>query len=485
MEILIVIIALILTAVTFSSPALGCYAVIVGKKASADGAVLFGHNEQSGDNRVMNLRVIPRIKHGAEEVVELLSGGTLPEVSETYSFIWSEDPGLNACDTYINEWGVAVASDSCGTREDSYDELVARGDIVDGGIGYMLRRLVIQRAKTAREGVQVAGSLLERFGYSDSGRTLVIADPSEAWLLSMIRGKRWLAQRVPDDGVVLLPNVHIISEIDLSDPDNFMGSPDIVDYAVKRGWFDPASGEPFSFRAAYNSSEQDGRDIRQWRGQCLATGQEIEFQGTEQLPFSVEPDRKFTVRDVASILRYHGQGATCNPGTQEAAVFQLRNWLPPEIGCVYWRISAEPCCGILVPWYLGITETPESFYKPASISEHLTLDFHFNPPAGTFDHDPEFDWWAFKGLQDQVNRDYETHIKKVRAVLDDFEDKLFVSQSAIEQEALQLFSRNRDLARLYLTDYSKKIALQAVDMANEMTQELEASHRQKKLDKDG
>jgi len=473
MEIIVFIAILTLVAMVISSPALGCYAVIVGKKASADGSVLFGHNEQSGNDRIINLRVIPRIKHGTDEVVELQHGGTLPEISETYSFIWSEDPCLPTCDAYINEWGVAVASDSCGTREDSYDELVERGDIVDGGIGYMLRRLVTQRAKTSRAGVQIAGSLLDRFGYRDSGRTLVIADPNEAWLLSMVRGKHWMAQRVPDDEVVLLPNVHIISEIDLSDTDNFIGSPDIIDYAVKRGWYDPINGKPFSFRAAYNSSVQDGRAVRQWRGQCLATGQEIELEGTEQLPFSVKPDHKFTVRDVISILRYHGdQGSLCSPGTQEGAVFQLRNWLPPEIGCIYWRTSAEPCCNSLVPWYIGITETPESFYKPVSIGEHLTLDFHFNPPEGTFDHDPEFDWWAFKGLQDQVNKDYEAHIGKVRATLDAFEEELLKSQSAVEKEALARFSKDKDSGRQYLTNYSKEIALQAVDMANEIARNI-------------
>lgn len=473
MEILIFILALTLTAMTFSSSALGCYAVIVGKGASEDGSVLFGHNEQSGDNKIINLRVIPRIKHEAGAVAKLQNGGTLPEVSETYSYIWSEDPGLGCCDAYINEWGVAIASDGCSTREDSYEELVKRGDIVDGGISYMLRRLMAQRAKTAREAVLLAGSLLERFGYSDSGRTYTIADPDEAWMLSVVRGRHWMAQRVPDDEVVLLPNVHIISEIDLSDTKNFLGSPDIIDYAIRRGWFGPDAGKPFSFRAAYNASVEDGKSIRQWSGQELATGQYIDFKGKEQFPFSVKPKHKFTVRDVASILRYHGEGATCSPGTQEGAIFQLRNWLPREIGCIYWRTSAEPCSGILVPWYLGITETPKSFYKPVSVDKHLTLDFHFNPPAGTFDYDPNFSWWAFKGLQDRVNKDRENYIEKVRPALDEFEEKLFASQSAIEQEIIKLFDEDKDSARSYLTDYSKKVALQAVDLANKMVKKLE------------
>lgn len=482
-SILSVIVVSISVTTVAASDVLGCYAVVVGKGASEDGSVIFGHNEQNGGNRIINLRVIPRIRHKPQDVVKLLRGGALPEVEETYSFIWSENPGLEFSDTYINEWGVAVASNSCPTREDSYSELQARGEIVDGGIGYMLRRLIVQRAKTAREGVQIAGELLNRFGYAASGRTLTIADANEAWLLSIVRGKHWVAQRVPDDEVALLPNVHIISSIDLNDSDNFMGAPDIVDYAIKRGWFNPESGKPFSFRAAYNL--WDGWDIRQRQGQSLVTGKNIKLLPEEQLPFSVKPDHKLSVKDVVNILRYHGpRGTICGPQTQEAAVFQLRNWLPPEIGCIYWRTSAEPCSGVLIPWYVGITETPEIYYKPVDLAEHLTLSFHFNPPAGTFDYEIPptplfqrgdkggFAWWAFKTLQDLVNKDYQISMNRVRAVFDNFEASVFANQSAVEGEALRLFSKDKVLAKLFLTDYSKNLALQAVDMANKMVYEL-------------
>ena len=149
-------------------------------------------------------------------------------------------------------------------------------------------------------------------------------------------------------------------------------------------------------------------------------------------------------------------------------MFQLRSWLPPQIGCIYWRTSAEPCSGVLIPWYLGITETPEIYYKPVDLSEHLTLSFHFNPPARTFDYDPFFAWWTFKTLQDLVNEDYQISINRVRGIWDDFEARVFANQSVVEKEALSLFSKDKDLARLYLTNYSKDLALQAVDMANEM-----------------
>jgi dipeptidase len=380
---------------SLSSSARGCYAVVVGKDASADGAVLLGHNEQNYGQRFLNFRKVPRIEHEAGEMVRLQGGAEIPQVKESYAFLWSENPGIAFSDGYLNEWGVAVVSDGCPDRGEELQKLEAGGQIVKGGIGYMLRRLIAERARTAREGVQIAGELIEQVGYPSS-RTLVIADPREAWLLSMSRGKHWVAQRVPDDGVVLLANVYVIGKVDLKDKSNFLGSPDLIDYAVKKGWYDPAGGEEFDFSKTYGQKQKRLMDERQWRGQCLVTGKDIQKEPDRKLPFSVKPAHKLSVRDVISILRFHGEGSLCNNATQEAAVFQLRQNMPVDIGCIYWRCSAEPCCSILTPWYCGITDTPKEYYKAVDVKENLTLEYHFSESPEKFRPDAGMAWWIFK-----------------------------------------------------------------------------------------
>jgi len=139
--------------------------------------------------------------------------------------------------------------------------------------------------------------------------------------------------------------------------------------------------------------------------------------------------------------------------------------MPPEIGCVYWRTSAEPCTSVLIPWYLGITKVPESYHKPVQIDEHLSLDFHLKPPEGTFDYDSQHTWWTFRKLQNLVNKDYQNTIKKIRAVWDEFEERLFSDQTVVEDVAMRIFSKDRILARNYLTEYAEKISLKATDMA--------------------
>ena len=469
-KVIYVFFAVILAVGSFASSASGCYSVVVGKDASADGAVLLGHNEQNYGQRFLNFRKIPRIEHQAGDMVRLQGRAEIPQVKESYAFLWSENPGATYSDGYLNEWGVAVVSDGCPDRAEKLQKLEAEGQLVKGGIGYMLRRLIAERAKTAAEGVRIAGELIEQVGYSSS-RTLVIADSKEAWLLSMSRGKHWVAQRVPDDGVVLLPNVYVIDKVDLKDTANFRGSPDLIEYAIKKGWYNPSNGESFDFSEAYGQRLKRIMDERQWRGQCLVTGKEIEKEPDRKLPFSVRPARKLSVKDVISILRFHGEGSLCSKETQEAAVFQLRQNMPVEIGCIYWRCSAEPCISILTPWYCGITETPQEYYKAVDVKENLTLECHFSESPGKFKPDAEMAWWIFKGLQDKVNDDYRGRIGVVRAECDKYEAKIFETQSAIENRAVELCRSNKPAARRYLTGYSRAIALGAVQKARELTKQ--------------
>ena len=479
-----------------------CFTVLVGKKASADGAVLFGHNEQNRGRRIINYRYIPRMRYKAGDQVILKNGGTLPQVEETYAILWLQNPGVQFGDSYFNEWGVVVSSDACPTREDSNDELMKRGDITDGGIGYMLRRLVAQRAKSAREGVKIAGELLNKFGYTSTGRSLVIADPNEAWVLAIARGKHWIAQRCPDDEVVLLPNIHIIgAEADINDTENVMASSGLVEYAAKRGWYDLSESKSFSFKKHFcpppwegSFRDKYGVDPRQWYAQSMVKGEPIPLGSVTELPFSVKPGKKMTIKDVAGILRSHLEGTEfdttvgyekgsphkieseaariCGPTTQEGAVYQLRSWMPLEIGCVAWRSLAAPCSSVLTPWYLGMDEMPAHYFKPGDIAEELDLKTHFDYPQERFDFDPDFAFDVFNELENLVDIDYKEAIKIVRAEWDMFEDQQFAVQSALEETAIKLYKKDKKLAKEFLADYSMSRANLAFSKAKQLVNRL-------------
>jgi dipeptidase len=350
--------------------------------------------------------------------------------------------------------------------------LAVRNEIRDGGIGYMLRRLVAQRARSAREGMELIGTLVERFGYIDSGRTYVVADPREAWVVAVVRGRRWVAQRVPDDQVVIIPNRYVIGEIDLADRENFRASPDLINYATKRGWFDPDGGR-FNFRQAYQTPEQTQPDKRQFRGQEVVSGKPGEWPPRQPLSFAVRPHKRLSVSDVAALLRDPGGVASMfSRSTQEMAVFQLRPQMPSEIGCVYWRTTGRPDISVLTPWHVGITSTPEIYSRRGDPQRLLSLEQHFQPLPSTFQPDPSRAWWKFKRLAQVVDQSYAARSGSVKKAWSEMERRLLKEQARIEATALPLWSSDRNAARVVLTRFCSDRALEACAQADKLAERL-------------
>ncbi len=440
--------------------ACGCFAVIVGRRASADGSVLVAHNEENKGRRVLYFHRLP----GREAApVRLQRGGLLNPAGRTAGFLWSENPGLEFSDGYLNEHGVAIVSDACPTREDDYETLVARGEIRHGGIGYMLRRQVAEQAATARDGVELIGRLVERFGYVASGRTYVVADPRQAWLVAVVRGRHWVARRVPDDAAVVLPNVHILGEVDPGDANNFLACGDLVAYATARGWFDPRAGRPFDFRLAYQSPGLAGVDPRQCRGQQLLSGRTSEGPPKGPLPFAVRPEKKLTVADLAAVLRDQGGPVPLfRPTTQETGIFQLRAGLPLQIGCVWWRTTGRPDVSVLTPWYLGISETPPQYQPAMGTRAWLEADSHFSPPQGTFKPDDRLAWWRFKRWEEFVDGDYAHRAAVVAARWGELESRAFRRQAEKERELAATLAEDASRGRERITRYCEELAEEAL-----------------------
>ncbi len=429
----------------------GCYVIAAGKDATADGSVMFGHVEQNYTTCVLNFRYIPRRQFEPDDTLILKRGGKLAHVPEVNALLWTQNVRQEFADGFINEWGVGVYTNQCAARENN-------PELTDGGIGFYLRRLVAERAKTSREGVHIAGELIEKYGYAaPTGRTLTIADPNEIWLFALCRGKHWVAQRVPDDHAIAMPNTFIIREIDLQDTTNFSGSPNLIQYAQSKGWY---SSGVFIFTDVYGVGYTSSEYTRQWNGQKALTDNVVPNGDT--MPFSVKPDKKLTVKDVLEVLR-----ETDNYATQEVALYQLRSGMSQETGCIFWRTTAQGKYSVLTPWYAGIIGTPDYYCKDVSIDDQLSLNYHFNPPSDIFNYDPDLIWWEYKGLQDMVQNSSIGQTRVIK-VWSDFEQRCYNNQPAIEQYALTLFSTNPDSALSFLTEYSAHVALKAKTVAEKM-----------------
>lgn len=483
----------------------GCTVMIAGKGTTVDGSILFVKTEDDSPRDIDRLWFVPRRTHPPGSVVRLLNGGTLPQVAETYAYYWDECPGTPFSNGVLNEWGVAFGSNGCSSKEDSFEEVAARGDIVDGGIGFMLRIVLAERCRTAREAVELAVELIDRFGYAASGRNLNIVGPDEAWQLQMVRGKQYVARRVQDHEVAVIANTFSIRDVDRGDDDNFVCSPRLVEYAIERDWYDPDSGEPFDFAAAYSPARahtSSSNTDRQWNmARLLNADFHLSWEEAREgrMPVSVIPDRKLTVKDAFDIFRNHYEGTPldrsgrteggeyersphrtpapiCNYGTHRTTVIQQRNWLPPEIGTLVWRSLDQPCSSVFVPWYLCSTRIPEEYQRSAeklSTTRRNLLEFHFDLPPETWELDRESASGVFGYLGGLVDSWYDLTIDFVRERWDRFEALQFELQPAVEKTAIELWEGNPALAREYLSIYTYSRAIEALETARELTDTIE------------
>ena len=322
-----------------------CTAVIVGKKASSTGCVMVGHNEDGG---------------GA-----VIRHASVPATDGNLAFYWSEVKHLKGKyipgDLLLNEKGVLVLSNNggfmsewCGRKGKLPNEGEA-SKLVDGGIGFELRRDVALKARTAREGVDIATNLVARFGYNCASRIFTIADKDEAWVVEVIRGKRYVARRVPDDAVVVHPNCLSIRKIR---PD------DVVSANIA------AKGPDFDFTDAYQGPRtwKSPYNLQRWRGLYRATTG-VDLPETE-FPFSVKPLRPVTVEMIKTGLCSHYEGTTQavkpHPAkadeTAERTVAPIcRSSTQESIVCLF----AEDVANLVLHSATGRPcETPYAAYRP-------------------------------------------------------------------------------------------------------------------------
>ncbi len=442
---------------------MNCYAVVAGKDCTVDGSVIFAHNEDSGTDQIVNFWKVEPQTHPKGAMQRLVKGGSVAFPKKTAGYIWCQMPGLHYSDSYLNDYGVAVGTNACKSREEN-------PDLTDGGITLMLRRIVAMRAHNAREGMEIACELLAKFGYGDSGRCMTIADSEEAWLINMVKGKHWAAVRVPDDKVAVLANHYTIHKVDPNDTENYNLSPGLIEHAIENGWYDAEKDGAFDFATVYGTDgarKHRSNVLRAWRGVNLVGNKAVDKQWL--LPTFVTPKKKLEVSSLAAILRDHYEGtkydlsmgyAKCSPydmkqpticaaGTSFSTIFQLRAKMPVEIGSILWIAMGHPDTNAFVPWYLGIDSIPPGFHR-GKASE--AIGKHFDPQYRAL---PQPDGLAlYTGLQNAMRPIYGEALVGVKASRKKLAKSFRAQQGAFEAKVQAIYAATPDQVGKTLTAYT-------------------------------
>lgn len=318
------------------SYAMACTNFIVGKKASADGSVFVTYNADSY-GAFMPLYHYPAAKHQPGEMRKVYEWdtnkylGEIAEAPETWNVVGN-----------TNEWQLTIGETTFGGRREMAD---STGVIDYGSLIY----ITLQRARNAREAIQVMTSLVEEYGYYSSGETFSIADPDEAWMLEMMgtgpdreKSKErtvWVAIRIPDDAVAAHANQSRITyfldgrytPVKVKDlqkkfpvngkkdvPNLVVYSDNVVSYARAMGWFEGKDAD-FSYNAAYAAPDFSGRracEARVWSffnrfaddfSEYIpyAAGKEAD---AKPMPLWIIPNKKVTLQHLRDAMRDHYEG---------------------------------------------------------------------------------------------------------------------------------------------------------------------------------
>lgn len=462
-----------------SSGAFACSNLIAGKKASVDGSVLVSYNADDYGmfGYLCHYPAGTHPKGTMRQIYDWDSGvyhGEIEEAPVTYNVIGN-----------INEFQLSIGETTYGGRE----EMVDSTGILDYG---SLIYVTLQRAKTAREGISVMTSLVEKYGYNSEGETFSICDPNEAWIMEMqgtgagSKGVVWVAMRIPDDAICAHANQSRIGKFNMKDKKNVLYSKNVISYARKMGWFNGKDSE-FSWKNTYAFPDFSGRrfcDARVWsffnhyaddfdRYLPWALGKD---KDAEDMPLWIVPNRKLSVADVENGMRDHYEGTTLaldttsigsgiyempyrptpltftvdgkqyfneRPiSTQQTAftfVSQLRSWLPREIGGVLWFGNDDANMVAYTPVYCGNTVQPACYNTKGA-------------DAVTFSSDNAF--WLCNMVSNMVYPRYSQLFPELKAVRDSLETSYFANQTSIEKQAADLYQTDKAAALKLLNNYS-------------------------------
>lgn len=476
-----------------------CTNLLITKGASKDGSVMVTYSADSHQlyGELYFTKGASFAPGTMMKIYEWDSGKYLrdiPQASKTYNTVGN----MNENQVIITETtfgGLPQLEDSTATMD--YGSLIY---------------VTLQRARTAREAIKIMTDFVKEYGYYSAGESFSVADKNEAWILEMTgkgvkmvngknvnKGALWVAVRIPDGYISAHANHARITQFPLNDPENCLYAQDVISYAKENGLYKGADKD-FSFSDVYaplDFGSMRGCESRVWAAFNILGGGMIGdkpytdyldyamgYNAKNRLPLYIKPKEKVTVKMVADVMRDHydgtaldmtrdiGAGGHALPyrwrpmtfkvdslsytneraiATQQTGFWllgQARNWLPDEIGGIFWFGVDDAATSALTPIYSSSVRVPECFR--VGNGDMLTYS-----PTSAF--------WIFNRVTNFAYLWYNIVAPEIRKVADEHEVKAIERTAAIDAAAMMLYKESPAKAREFLTDYSVNTAQELFD----------------------
>lgn len=483
-----------------------CTNILVTKGASADGSCLVSYAADS-HQLYGELYFQPAAdweKGSMLDIYEWDTGkylGQIPQVRHTWQTVGN-----------MNEHQLIIAETTYGGRPELYD---STGVMDYGSLIYV----ALQRAKTAREAIEVIVDLANTYGYCSSGESFSIADKDEVWVMDligkgmkMVKGKNvnkgivWVARRVPDGYICAHANQSRISTFPLKDKKNCMYAPDVISFAREMGYYD-GPDEEFSFCDAYNPLNFGGMrgcEARAWSAFNILCDGRFAFEDEEgnlvehdayeyidyamgydkskRFPLFVKPSEKISVKDLADVMRDHYEGTPMDMTQDIGAGGNALpyRWRPMDFeyeGKTYtneraiatqqtgfWFVGQSRSWlpdligGII--WF-GTDDAATSYLTPIYTNVTEVPECFAEGNGSMVEYSPTSAFWMCNRVANACYRMYNVMAPTVRAKIDAFENAQAEAVKEVDLKAMEQFAAgDSEQVKKILTDYSVNTAQQ-------------------------
>jgi dipeptidase len=481
----------------FGTESKACTNVLVTKGASTDGSniisyaadshQLFGelYYKKAGFWKEGDLRRINEWDTGKYL-------GEIPQVPVTYQRVGN-----------MNEHQLIIAETTYGGRPELEDP---KGIMDYGSLIYV----ALERAKTAREAIEIIVNLANTYGYYSSGESFSIADTEEVWVMDLIgkgpnnKGIVWVARRVPDGYICAHANQARISTFPQNDPENCMYAPDVISFAREMGYFN-GEDKDFSFCDAYaplDFSGMRGCEARAWSAFNILCDGKFTFEDengnvvtkdaydyidyamgwdtSKRFPLFVKPTRKISVKDVADVMRDHYEGTPMDM-TQDigaggnALPYRWRpmNFKHEDKTYINERAIATQQTGFWfvgqsrgwlpdeiggVNWF-GCDDAATSYLTPIYTSTYVIPECFREGNGNMVTYSPTSAFWVTNRVANACYKAYNIMFPTVDAAIDAWEAEMLTAVAEADKVALTMYedATKRPVKQIHRNDNNPKV----------------------------
>ena len=453
--------------------ATACTNFIITRGASTDGSIMVTYAADSHQLYGCLYKYTPSKRAVAMmPVYEWDTGkylGDIPQAEVTYSTVGN-----------MNEHSLIITETTFGGREELVDP---EGRVDYGSLIY----IALQRARTAREAIDVIVDLANTYGYASSGESFSIADTEEAWIMELIgkgpgnKGIVWVARRIPDGYICAHANQARITTFPKDDPENCLYAPDVISFAREKGYYSGDDAD-FSFCDAYaplNFSAMRACEARVWSFfRTFADDMDkyvdyaMGYNAANRMPLWVKPAAKISPKQVFDAMRDHfedtpmdmtkdlGAGGHGLPyrwrpmsfevdgkeyineratATQQTGFWMVGQARPGKTGILWFGVD-DAATSCLTPIYCNTTEAPECFAEGN---------------GSMLEYSPTSAFWLFNRVTNFAYLRYDMMSADIRKVVDFWERSMLEAVAGVDWTVEGMSPKQQ---RKHLTQFSVNTA---------------------------